>query len=418
MISYQKYFSVCTLALLTQAAFAQSAPTLGTASGYAALGGAGVTCTSPFAPLPALSVTGDVGSLLAAPTSVTGFPGFTPGALPCSLSGNIHVGDAAAVQAYNSFALAYADLAALPCPADADHNLVGDLIGKTLSPGIYCISGVGLLTGQLTLNGPSNGIWIFKAASSLTPIGGEVVMAGGGQACNVYWQLGTAASLDATKFVGTILAGSAVTFTGVGSSLVGRALAKTNVTMTGANITDTCAAQPGPGPVAHSCSDRVTGGGYINAGHAKANFGVTGGIRKDAFRGHLSYIDHGTGLKLKGTGVTSYVVVDATTRRIEGTASIDGVAGTYKVVVSDNGEPGRNDRFAITLSNGYSASGTLAGGNIQLHERHCGKGHKGHDGRDQDDDDDDHDDNDRDRGDHDKKHGDTKKPYGDDKKRN
>jgi len=414
MKSCHKYFSACVLALLTQSAFAQSAPTLGTASSYAALGGAGVTCTSPFPPLPALTVTGDVGSLLSAPTSVTGFPGFTPGALPCSIDGNINVGNVAAVTAYNSFALAYEDLAALPCPVDAAHNLSGDLGGKTLSPGTYCISGVGLLTSQLTLDGPSNGIWIFKAASSLTPINGSVVMAGGGQACNVYWQTGTAVSLDGTKFVGTILAGSAITFTGVGSSLVGRALAKTeSVTMTGASITDTCASQPGPGPGPgpKACSDRVTGGGYIRVGHGNANFGVTGGIRKDAFRGHLTYIDHGKGLKVKGTGVTAYVVVDAKTRRIEGTASINGVAGTYQVVVSDNGEPGKNDTFAITLSSGYAASGKLAGGNIQLHKRHCGKGHKGDHGHGHghgdhdhdDDDDDDHDDDDRDDHGHDGK---------------
>lgn len=389
-----KYFSICSLALLTNAAFAQSAPVLGTAASYAALGGAGVTCTSPIPSLPATSVTGDVGSLLAAPTSVTGFPTL------CSISGNVHVGDPAAVAAYNSFALAYEDLAALPCPVDAAHNLSGDLGGKRLAPGLYCIGGVGLLTSQLTLDGPSNGIWIFKAASSLTPINGSVVMAGGGQACNVYWQLGTAASIDGTKFLGTILAGSAVTFTGVGSSLVGRALAKTRVTMTGATISDTCAAQPGPGPEARSCSDRVTGGGYIKANHANANFGVTGGIRKDAFRGHLTYIDHGASMTVKGTGVTAYVVLDATTRRIEGTALISGVAGTYQVIVSDKGEPGRNDTFAITLSSGYSASGKLSGGNIQLHKQHCAR---------DDAHDDDHDDEEHD-GHH--GHGDSKKPYG------
>ena len=251
MKAFQKYFSAGVLALFCQAAFAQSAPTLGTASSYAALGGAGVTCTSPFPQLPAFTVTGDVGSLLSAPTSVTGFPGFTPGALPCSISGDIHVGDVAAVTAYNSFALAYADLAALPCPLDAAHNLSGDLKDSvsrpSLSPGLYCISGVGLLTGQLTLDGPADGIWIFKASTSLTPINGSVVMAGGGQASNVYWQTGTAVSLNNTQFLGNILAGTAVTFTGVGSSLVGRALAKTAVTATGASISSDNASQPAPG---------------------------------------------------------------------------------------------------------------------------------------------------------------------------
>jgi type VI secretion system secreted protein VgrG len=62
-------------------------------------------------------------------------------------------------------------------------------------------------------------------------------MASGGQACNVYWVVGTAATIGTgSKFQGNILAGSAVTFSGTGSSLVGRALAKTAVTMTGANL--------------------------------------------------------------------------------------------------------------------------------------------------------------------------------------
>ena len=230
MKSYQKYFSVCLLALATQAAFAQSAPTLGSASSFAILGGAGVTCTNS-------TITGPAGSLLTVVPTTT-----------CTIDGPNHQGDATAIQAFNDAALAYEELAAIPCPADAEHNLTGDLGGKILSPGLYCISGVGLLASQLTLDGPSDGIWIFKSSTSLTPINGSVVMAGGGQACNVYWHTGTAVTLDsATKFVGTILAGTAVTFTGVGSSLSGRALAKTALTATGASISSDCASQPAPG---------------------------------------------------------------------------------------------------------------------------------------------------------------------------
>jgi hypothetical protein len=227
----------------TSAISSASAPSLGTAANFAALGGAGVTCTSPNPPLPATTVSGNVGSLLLAPSSVTGFPGFTPGALPCSLSGTVQLG---ATAAFADFMTAYNALAAIPCPTDAPHLLSGDLGGLSLSPGVYCISGVGLLTSKLTLNGGSNATWIFKAASSLTPIGGSVVMAGGGNTCNVYWQLGTAASFDNTQFVGNVLAGSAITFTGIGSSLAGRALAETDVTMTGASITG-CASGSGNG---------------------------------------------------------------------------------------------------------------------------------------------------------------------------
>ena len=124
----------------------------------------------------------------------------------------------------------------------------------------------------------------------------------------------------------------------------------------------------GPPP---SGKDFVTGGGWITGtpSGAKANFGVAGGTKpNNALWGHLSYIDHGNGMKVKGTGVTAYTVLDSTTRQIDGTAAINGQAGfTYSVVVSDKGEPGRNDTFSIILSNGYTASGKLAGGNIQLH---------------------------------------------------
>ena len=75
---------------------------------------------------------------------------------------------------------------------------------------------------------------------------------------------------------------------------------------------------------------------------------------------------------MKGTSVTAYDVVDATTRHIEGTAQVNGEDGfTYKVDIADNGEPGRSDTFTLQLSGGYGASGTLAGGNIQLHVPSC-----------------------------------------------
>src|SRR6266446_4291215 len=120
-----------------------------------------------------------------------------------------------------------------------------------------------------------------------------------------------------------------------------------------------------------NCQDFVTGGGWITTPEgAKANFGVAGGMRNGAPWGHLEYIDHRTGMKVHGTGVTDYSGADGTnTRIIKGNALIDGEPVTYIVQVTDNGEPGRNDMFTITLSNGYMAGGTLGpttkgGGNI------------------------------------------------------
>lgn len=117
-----------------------------------------------------------------------------------------------------------------------------------------------------------------------------------------------------------------------------------------------------------SAKDFVTSGGWILAPSGdRGTFGVAGGIRNGAFWGHLTYVDHGARLKVKGTGVTGYTVTGPTSRQIRGTAEANGQPVTYVVDVADNGEPGRQDTFSIRLSNGYSAAGSLQGGNVQLH---------------------------------------------------
>ncbi|HKQ47273.1 MAG TPA: choice-of-anchor P family protein [Phycisphaerae bacterium] len=144
---------------------------------------------------------------------------------------------------------------------------------------------------------------------------------------------------------------------------------KADIVVGNAHADIKCIAAPPPPPPG---DDFVTGGGFIDTTPTGsfANFGVAGGTRGGVLFGHLVYIDHGTDLKVKGTGITAYTVVDATTRRIEGPCEINQVAGaTFVVEVADNGEPGIDDTFMITLSNGYTATGTLVGGNIQLHDQ-------------------------------------------------
>src|SRR5438093_5859122 len=119
-----------------------------------------------------------------------------------------------------------------------------------------------------------------------------------------------------------------------------------DVVISSAHADITCGGPVCPG------GDFVTGGGWITApSGAKGTFGVAGGIKNGALWGHLTYIDHGTNMKVKGTGVTAYTVTSPTTRHIEGTAEIDGRSGSYQVDVSDNGEPGRKDTFSIMWSN-------------------------------------------------------------------
>jgi hypothetical protein len=136
-----------------------------------------------------------------------------------------------------------------------------------------------------------------------------------------------------------------------------------DVIISSAHADITCA-----GKVCPQDKDFVTGGGWISANGSKANFGVAGGIKNGGGWGHLTYIDHGTGMKVKGTNVTDYIVTGPTSRQIKGTCEINGGGNyTYTVDVNDLGEPGRNDTFNIQLSNGYQAGGNLQGGNIQLH---------------------------------------------------
>src|ERR1700694_311120 len=200
-----------TLALLSAATLSASAatPSLGAAANFVVLGGAGVTCT-------ASSITGNVGSKLTVLPTPT-----------CHIAGAIHQGDATANLAFSNFDTAYTNFKALTCPAANNLTAKSELGGQTLASGVYCFASTAALsTGILRLTG--SGPWVFQIGSSITPAGpGQVVMAGG-SACNVYWVPTFAATIGTgTKFLGNILAGSAVTFTGTGSSLFGRALAHT-----------------------------------------------------------------------------------------------------------------------------------------------------------------------------------------------
>ena len=134
-----------------------------------------------------------------------------------------------------------------------------------------------------------------------------------------------------------------------------------------------------PIPRAMRACDKVTGGGFVHTTAVSTNvvetnivchasFAVSGGNKHGQLVGRLNYIDHGMGTHVTSTAVTGFTVVDAVARAIGFNVLIDGVPGTARVLVADNGEPGRNDVFDITLSTGYHAGGTLGGGNIQLHK--------------------------------------------------
>jgi hypothetical protein len=213
---------------------AQVPVNLGSDSSFAVLGASAVTNTGPTV------VNGNLG--VSPGTAITGFP---PGIV---LAGTIHAGDAVSLQAQSDLTAAYNDAAGRHCPGPA---LAGDIGGTTILPGVYCASTSLGITGTVTLNGNGNpnAVFIFQIGSTLITAASNsmVRLIGGAQASNVFWQVGSSATLGTnTIFNGTILAQVSVTVAS-GAALNGRALARTGaVTLADNAIT----APPVPGPPA------------------------------------------------------------------------------------------------------------------------------------------------------------------------
>jgi Ice-binding-like/IPTL-CTERM motif len=262
--------------LCASPALAQTAPSLGTADTFAVLGGSTVTNTGTSV------ITGDLG--VSPGTAVTGFP---PGIV---VGGTIHAADAVALQAQNDTTTAYNSLASQTCTADLTGQ---DLGGKTLTPGVYCFSSSAGLTGTLTLNAAGNAaaVFVFKIGSTLTTASNSnVVVINGGLNCNVFWQVGSSATLGTgTRFAGNILALTSITLT-TGARVFGRALARNGaVTLDTNNVDRTaCAAVTPPvcpaitvspltlpnGTVGVAFSQTVTASG----GTAPVTFAVISGV--------------------------------------------------------------------------------------------------------------------------------------------
>lgn len=236
----EKYLSTALLgiaALLVGAcpAFAATAPSLGAASNFAVLsaapGGLGaVTCANS-------TITGDVGSS-GAPVTAT--------QTNCAITGAIIAPVSATVLTdFNSAYAALADSAKYPCTGTLDTAYTNATL--RLTPGVYC-NGAGVtFTGTtLTLDaqGDPNAVWIFKIGAdgtgALAGTDFSVVMVNGGQPCNVYWWVAEAVRMTTSGFQGTILAGAAITVTGLAGTATafnGDALAKAAVTLSSVAVT-------------------------------------------------------------------------------------------------------------------------------------------------------------------------------------
>jgi cell division septation protein DedD len=202
--------SLMALTLARSSGAAATAVPLGTASSFAVLAGAGITNTGPT------TVSGDVGTFPT--TTVTGSGSLT-------INGTNHAGDGVTQQAKTDLVTAYNNAAA----QGPTNPIVADLGGQSLSPGVYnSASSIGL-TGALTLNGGGdpNAVFVFQAGSALTTASASsVVLINGAQSCNVFWQIGSSATLGTgSTFRGTVIALQSITVT-TGVTVDGRVLAR------------------------------------------------------------------------------------------------------------------------------------------------------------------------------------------------
>jgi len=197
-------------------------PSLGATQTHGILAGSAVTCVGPVG-----TISADVG--LSPGTAITGFP-------TCTISGTQNITNATAATAQLDLTTAYNALAGLACGT----TISADLGGMTLAPGVYCSASSVGVTGALTLDGQgsSNATFVIQAGSALT-VAGSINLIGSAQARNVYWQVGSSATLATGSVMkGNVLALTAITLND-DATLLGRALARNGALALGSNNTIT-----------------------------------------------------------------------------------------------------------------------------------------------------------------------------------
>lgn len=222
-------------------------PPLGSLTTYAAVGGSTITSTG-FTVL-----NGDLG--LSPGSAVVGFP-------PGIVTGTQHVDDPAAVTAKNDLTIAYTYLAGLPGAVLEP----ADIGGLTLGPGVYTVPSTLGITGTVTLDGGGdpNSTWVFQVPTAMTTaVSSVVALINGANADNIYWQIGSSATLGVTStFNGSIFAQASIT-ANTGAVVNGRLLARTGAVSLDGNPVTVPTPPPPPPPVTSAVFFAGVGGGVL-----------------------------------------------------------------------------------------------------------------------------------------------------------
>ncbi|MBM7474152.1 ice-binding family protein [Curtobacterium herbarum] len=292
---------------------------LGTAATYGVLGGSAVTNTGPTV------VNGDLGVYPG--TSITGF-----GAAPNGVVNGTTRTRTEAAQAQQDALVAYNTAAALQ-PNGVD---VTDLDNRApLVPGVYSGGALNLSDNNtLTLNGNAQSTWVFQAASSLTiGSGTRILITGGASSCNVFWQVGSSATIQTTsQFQGTVLANTSVT-AATGATVQGRLLA-----LNGAVTLDTNTITP-----AQSCPPPTTPTPTVAPT-------ITSGTPTAATTGQpYSYTVTATSTPtptFTATGLPAGLTINSTTGVISGTPT---APGSSTVTITASNGTGPADTQVVTV---------------------------------------------------------------------